>query len=346
MSFNENSRVKIPSILHLVRLGYEYISLKNAQWDVNTNIFTSIFHQAIAKINPSLVADDIKRLLADVQLSLDNEDLGKAFFEKLTSRSGVKLIDFTNFNNNSFHVVTELTYQNGDEEFRPDITILINGLPLVFIEVKKPNNQDGVLAERERINKRFQNPNFKRFANITQLMLFSNNMEYEDGALQPVAGAFYASPSYHEVKFNYFREEETLNLTALLRKINDELEVAILKDNNLEVIKNNPEFITNKSPETPTNRLSSSLLSRERLAFILKYSLAYVATSKGLQKHVMRYPQIFATKAIENNLNAGVRKGIIWHTQGSGKTALAFYSVCFLTDYFQNRQVIPSSILL
>lgn len=341
MSFNENSRVKIPSILHLVRLGYEYLSLKNMQWDLNTNIFPAIFHQAVSKINPNMAADDINRLLADVQLLLDNEDLGKAFFEKLTSRSGVKLIDFTNFNNNSFHVVTELTYQNGDEEFRPDITLLINGLPLIFIEVKKPNNQDGVLAERERINKRFQNPNFRRFANITQLMLFSNNMEYEDGALQPVAGAFYASPSYHEVKFNYFREEETLNLTALLRKINDELEVAILKDNNLEVIKNNLEFITNKSPETPTNRLSSSLLSRERLAFMLKYSLAYVATSKGLQKHVMRYPQIFATKAIENKLNASVRKGIIWHTQGSGKTALAFYSVRFLTDYFQNKQVIP-----
>jgi type I restriction enzyme, R subunit len=341
MSFNENSRVKIPSILHLVRLGYEYLSLKNVQWDVNTNIFPAIFHQAVGKINPTMAADDINRLLADVQLTLDNEDLGKAFFEKLTSRSGTKLIDFENFNNNSFHVVTELTYQNGDEEFRPDITLLINGLPLIFIEVKKPNNQDGVLAERERINKRFQNPKFRRFANITQLMMFSNNMEYEDGALQPIAGAFYASPSYHEVKFNYFREEETLNLTTLLRKVSDDQEVSILKDNNLEVIKNNLEFITNKSPETPTNRLSSSLFSRERLAFMLKYALAYVEGVKGGQKHVMRYPQIFATKAIENKLNAGVRKGIIWHTQGSGKTALAYYSVRFLTDYFQNKQVIP-----
>jgi type I restriction enzyme R subunit len=38
----------------------------------------------------------------------------------------------------------------------------------------------------------------------------------------------------------------------------------------------------------------------------------------------MRYPQIFATKAIENKLESGIKKGIIWHTQGSGKTALAF----------------------
>jgi type I restriction enzyme R subunit len=55
----------------------------------------------------------------------------------------------------------------------------------------------------------------------------------------------------------------------------------------------------------------------------------------------MRYPQIFATKAIETKLNEGLRKGIIWHTQGSGKTALAFYNVRFLTDYYQQRNIIP-----
>lgn len=36
---NENSRVKIPAILHLMRLGYDYLSLKNENWDKQTNIF-------------------------------------------------------------------------------------------------------------------------------------------------------------------------------------------------------------------------------------------------------------------------------------------------------------------
>ena len=40
--FNEDSRVKIPAILHLIRLGYEYISLKNASWDQETNIFQKL----------------------------------------------------------------------------------------------------------------------------------------------------------------------------------------------------------------------------------------------------------------------------------------------------------------
>ncbi|EGR3977705.1 type I restriction endonuclease subunit R [Vibrio parahaemolyticus] len=341
MSFTEDSRVKIPTILHLMRLGYEYLSLKGTHWDKDTNIFPELFSSAVSRINPDMTPDDVARLLEEVKLSLDNEDLGRAFFNKLKARSGTKLIDFENFSNNSFHVVTELTYKNGDDEFRPDIILLINGMPLVFIEVKKPNNRDGIIAERERINKRFQNPKFKRFANITQFMIFSNNMDYVDGDPEPVQGAFYASSSYDKPVFNYFREEEVLDLTALLKPLTDEQELAVLKDNNLEVIRSNPEFLSNKEPSRPTNRICTSLLSKERLSFVLRYALVYVSESDGLQKHIMRYPQMFATKAIERKLNEGVRKGIIWHTQGSGKTALTYYNVGFLTDYFQKREIIP-----
>ncbi|MEZ8803009.1 type I restriction endonuclease subunit R [Vibrio splendidus] len=341
MSFTEDSRVKIPTILHLMRLGYEYLSLKGARWDKDTNIFPELFSAAISRINPDLTPDDVVRLLEDVSLSLDNEDLGRSFFNKLKARSGTKLIDFENFSNNSFHVVTELTYKNGDDEFRPDIILLVNGMPLVFIEVKKPNNRDGIIAERERINKRFQNPKFKRFVNITQFMIFSNNMDYVDGDPEPVQGAFYASSSYDQPVFNYFREEEVLDLTALLKQLTDEQELAVLKDNNLEVIRSNREFGKNKEPSRPTNRICTSLLSKERLEFVLRYALTYVSESDGLKKHIMRYPQMFATKAIERKLNEGDRKGIIWHTQGSGKTALTYYNVGFLTDYFQKQEIIP-----
>lgn len=341
MVFSEDSRVKIPCILHLVRLGYSYLSLKGAAWDEQTNIFPALFCSSLARINPGVEADDIDRLLAEVRLLLDNEDLGQAFYDKLTERSGIRLIDFENFDNNSFHVVTELPCKNGDDEFRPDITLLINGMPLAFIEVKKPHNREGVLAERSRIITRCRNPRFRRFINITQLMVFSNNMEYEDGSPQPIEGAFYASPSYDMPIFNYFREEETLNLAELLAAEDDDVENLVLRDNNLNVIKHSPEFLSNKDPDAPTNRICTSLFSRQRLAFLLRFALVYVNEADGLQKHVMRYPQLFATKAIEKKLDAGVRKGIIWHTQGSGKTALAYYNTRFLTDYFQHQGIIP-----
>ena len=179
-NFNEDSRVKIPALLHLIRLGYKYLSLKNNSWDKQTNIFKDIFIDSLKKINNSTELNnyDINRIFDDISLLLENDDLGEAFYNRLTEKSGIRLIDFECFENNSFNVVTELPCKNGEDEFRPDITLLINGMPLVFLEVKKPNNRDGIIAERNRLETRFQNKAFKKFINITQLMIFSNNMEY------------------------------------------------------------------------------------------------------------------------------------------------------------------------
>ncbi|MBU2929435.1 type I restriction endonuclease subunit R [Winogradskyella psychrotolerans] len=341
MIFNEDSRVKIPSILHLIQLGYTYLSLKDSNWDENTNIFTSIFKERIEKINSNLSEKDIQKVYDDISISLENEDLGRAFYNKLIDQSGVKLIDFENFDNNSFHVVTELPYNKDDESFRPDIILLINGMPLVFIEVKKPNNRNGVQDEHKRMQRRFQNKKFRKFINLTQLMVFSNNMKYSDEDTQMLEGAFYSTTNYKKPIFNYFREEETFDLNKLLQPLPEEGENFVLKDTNLLSIKSNKEYQSNKSPNTATNSISTSLFQRERLKFILRYAFAYVEEEKGLEKHIMRYPQLFATKAIENKLENGIKKGIIWHTQGSGKTALAYFNVKHLTHYFQKHNIIP-----
>ncbi|MCT1525336.1 type I restriction endonuclease [Sphingobacterium hotanense] len=344
MKFNEDSRVKIPALLHLLRLGYRYIHISKQDRIEENNIFPAIFIPKIAALN-NITEQEAKRVLDEINLELDYEDLGKKFYERLTATSGVKLIDFDHFDNNDFHVTTELSCIAGDEEFRPDITVLINGMPLAFIEVKKPHNKDGVLAERSRINTRFKNNHFRRFVNITQLLVFSNNMEYEDGVVDPIFGAFYGTPAYGEVLFNYFREDADYPVKQALVTISDELENSLLKDNNLSVIKHNPEFITNKDERTPTNRILTSLFSKERLAFVLQFAIAYVEDEVdgkiARQKHIMRYPQIFATKAIESKLEQGQDKGIIWHTQGSGKTALAYYNVKHLTHYYAKKGIIP-----
>ncbi|OGR46950.1 MAG: restriction endonuclease subunit R [Elusimicrobia bacterium GWC2_51_8] len=341
MAFNENTRVKIPAILTLTRLGYTYLSLKDAQWDKNTNIFPEIFTSSIKKINPG--ADiNIKRLLQDISAELDNEDLGQAFYQRLTATSGTKLIDFNDFSNNSFHVVTELPCLKDEEEFRPDITLLVNGMPLCFVEVKKPNNREGIIAERDRIDKRFGNKKFRRFINVSQVLMFSNNMAYDEESIVPIQGAFYASTSTSKAFFNCFREEKENSLLKSLSPGNEKDENLVLQDNNLQSIKHTPEFATNKELDTPTNKLILSLFSKERLHLLLRYGIAYLRNEQGgIEKHIMRYPQFFASLAIQEKLGNGMKKGIIWHTQGSGKTALAYYSVKWLTDYFQKQNIIP-----
>lgn len=336
--FNEDSRVKIPALLHLSRLGFEYLPLKDAATrDRRANIFPEIFITAICRINPGLDADSARRLLEDIHLELQNDDLGKAFHKRLTARSGVRLIDFDEPANNHCHVVTELPFENGEDVFRPDLTLLVNGLPLALVEVKKRLNPGGVLEERCRMDRRHANRRFRHFFNLVQLMVFSNNMEYDDGSPEPVQGAFYAASTYGKAHFNYFREERAASLVAAVAPPDPALEDRVLADTNLVSIKGTPEFERNKSADSPTHRLLTSLFSRERMAFVLHYAFAYLDRGEGVQKHVMRYPQMFATMAIADQLGKGVRKGIIWHTQGSGKTALAYYNVGYLTDWFQRR---------
>ena len=250
-----------------------------------------------------------------------------------------RLVDFDDFKNNSLHVVTELPYKKDDEVFYPDITLLINGMPLVFIEVKKPNNRGGIQKEKDRMEVRFKNKKFSKFFNIIQFMIFSNNMEYDDSSIRPTQGAYYSSVSTDKLHLNYFREEET-SIFKHISEIDKDNELKILLDNNLISIKEQSEYKTNLSSDKPTNRICTSLLSKNRL-FLLKYSIAYVKSNNRLEKHIMRYPQIFSSLAIRKKLDEGIKKGIIWHTQGSGKTALAFYNVKYLTDYFTSKKIIP-----
>ena len=351
--FSENSRVKIPAIIQLTRLGYDYLSLRDpsvhSQIDLDTNIFRDVFTNSLVKINSTNtpphnvdLVSQIQRLYDDLKSTeLDSEDLGESFHDALLhGKDGLKLIDFENFNRNTFNVVTELPYTSQNDEFRPDITILVNGIPLAFIEVKKPNNNGGIAVEQARINERFHNRKFRRFINLTQLMIFSNNMEYDDEAVNSLQGAFYATTAYGDkakVKFNHFREQLPSEIVDQIQPINQQVERDILFDNNCQVIKDSDEYQTNKDPNRPTNRLITSLLCKPRLEFILKYSFAFVHSNGDVQRHIMRYPQFFATKAIARTLDKGIKKGVIWHTQGSGKTALAYHNVKFLTDYFAKQ---------
>lgn len=345
VEFSENTRVKIPALVHATRLGYKYLSLKDYKNDIdeNTNIFKSIFKSAINKINDKEFDDvSIDKLINELSIALSNEDLGKTFYKYLINGyKGIKLIDFNNEENNFYNVITELTYKNGEDEFRPDIIMLINGMPLGFIEVKKPNNRDGILAERERINRRFKNKKFLKFINLTQLLVFSNNQEYNEDSVVPIEGAFYGTPNYGDVFFNCFREEDT-GLFSKIDNFNYDEENLILKDNNYVSIKGTSEYSTNLGSTTPTNRIITSLFHKTRILNFIKYGIAYVEKKNKdgittIQKHIMRYQQFFATLAIENKLNSNIKKGVIWHTQGSGKTALAYYNVKYLTDYFHKQ---------
>ena len=358
--FNEATRVQIPGLVHLTRIGYTYfgkISDEGAGvvYDPDTNILLEVFKDQFEKLNPGH-GGVFFQTLQEIKQELDYDDLGKQFYKRLKSVSPIKLIDFEKPENNTFHCTAEFTCKNGQDEFRPDITLFVNGLPLCFIEVKKPNNHEGITAERRRMyNRRFPNRKFRRFINITQLMIFSNNMEYQAlNSIAPVQGVFYCTGAKKYTPFNCFREENPhkavvapYNADYPYKDINPAVEKRILTDFNVQVLHHAPEYQSNLKPTTPTNRVLTSMCSPERLLYLIHYGIAYIYEQKEdkdthqlvtrEEKHIMRYPQLFASMALTKKIEGGIRSGVIWHTQGSGKTALSFYLTYILTDFFAKQ---------
>lgn len=358
--FNELTRVQMPAMMHLTKLGYNYFGkitkkLENIEYDPDTNILINVLKKSFKKLNPNFTGN-IEQVLRDIKQELDYDDLGKSFYKRLTAISPYKLIDFDHPDANDYYCTAEFTCERDEESFRPDITLFINGLPLVFIEVKKPNNHGGMIEEANRMNDvRFPQKKFRRFINITQLMIFSNNMEYDaEGGIVPIQGAFYCTGARRRAKFNCFREDEMINgfpqyiMNYSYKDLDPKVEERILSDFNCQVIHTSPEYQTNLGINTPTNRIITSMCSKERLLFLLKYGITYVNSEKEIdgkiekrdEKHIMRYQQLFASLKVREKIDEGAQGGIIWHTQGSGKTALSYNLLNVLTDYYAEKNIV------
>ncbi|WP_187933483.1 type I restriction endonuclease [Helicobacter pylori] len=341
MPYNEITRVQVPALMHLAELGYDFIPTKNKpNLDTATNILTDSFTQAFNQLNPN-PTKNAKDALAEMKKRLNYDDLGKSFYEYLL-KSEHQIIDFDNPNNNLYEMMAELPYKS----FRPDITLFINGLPLVNIEVKQPYAKKGIKEERDRHIKRYENPENKVFYNLAQIWLFSDNSPYDEN--NPDQGAFY-SASYSPI-FQRFVEANKLDITPpppenhqnhQNHRSLEEIQKRVLNEFNLK------DTDTPKSPkETPTNSLLTSFCSHKRLCFILKYGISFLKEKSELKKHLWRYAQMFASlnvlKELQKHYETNPKdplKGIIWHTQGSGKTALTYHLTKLIRDFFSRSNL-------
>ncbi|MGN8371485.1 DEAD/DEAH box helicase family protein, partial [Helicobacter pylori] len=98
--------------------------------------------------------------------------------------------------------------------------------------------------------------------------------------------------------------------------------------------------------DTPTNSLLTSFCSHKRLCFILKYGISFLEEKSEFKKHIWRYAQMFASlnvlKELQKHYESNPKdplKGIIWHTQGSGKTALTYHLTKLIRDFFSRSNL-------
>ena len=223
--------------------------------------------------------------------------LGKSFEETIQGDKKsftVKYIDWENIQNNIFHVSDEFVVEGLNETRRPDLVLFVNGIPFAVIENKR-RDKNSSLEESisQQIRNQGKETGIPRLYHYSQLLLAVQPNEVKYGVID-------AKPKF----WSYWKEESDI-----------EKEVKLI--------------LASKTPSTPAedrlpteqDRILYALCRPERLMEITyKFSL-YDANIKK----IARYQQYFTVKntllRIKEMNPQGQRKGgVIWHTQGSGKS--------------------------
>lgn len=348
MEGDERKLVEAPALEQLKGLGWSHIdgttlapektNLRSSFKDV---VLTPNLEQAIQRINPWISEDNLRKVVREVTL-IQTSTLMEAnqwFWERLTQYFSVdqdlgsgrrgqtlKLIDFDQPENNEFLCVDQFKVQGPNQNIIPDITLFVNGLPLGVIECKSPFVTDPMA---EGINQ------LRRYANLRNPgdsegceKLFHYNQvmvsTYRDGAR---VGTISSPVEYYlEWKDPYPKTHQDLG--------------------------ENP---------TPQNLLIQGLLDPKTFLDIIQNFTIYETESGRTIKKIARYQQYRAVqKTIERLTAPGDRKskgGVIWHTQGSGKSLtmvfltqkirrdplLRDYKLVFLTDRTQLDQQLTAT---
>lgn len=96
--WNEATRVQMPALVHLTRIGYTYFGKitedkAGSVYDPDTNILIDVFKQQFARLNPEK-AGEADAMLRTIRQELDNDDIGESFYKRLKAVSPVKLVDY------------------------------------------------------------------------------------------------------------------------------------------------------------------------------------------------------------------------------------------------------------
>ena len=340
MAGDERQLVEAPALEQLKGLGWQHLdgttlapektTLRSSLKEV---VLTPNLEQAIKKINPWISEDNLRKVVREVTL-IQTSTLMEAnqwFWERLTQYFSVdqdlgsgrrgqtlKLIDFDNPESNEFLCVDQFKIQGPAQNIIPDILLFVNGMPLGVIECKSPFVTDpmkaGIDQLRRYANLRNQGDSegCEKLFHYNQVMIST----HRDGAR---VGTISSPVEY------YLEWKDPYPLDA--KKLGD--------------------------PATAQQLLIQGLLSPKNFLDIIQNFTIYETESGRTIKKIARYQQFRAVqKTIERLKAPGDRKskgGVIWHTQGSGKSLtmvfltqkirrdhlLRDYKLVFLTDRTQ-----------
>ena len=349
-SYQEDHISQIPAIQLLMKLGYKYISPEQALVlrDNRTSnvLLTPILKEQLAKIN-SINYKGEKHQFSDANINLainevkdlpihlgyinanqhfyDLITLGKSFEQTINGDRksfSFKYIDWEKPENNIFHVSEEfaVTRSNRSDTYRPDIVLFVNGLPLGIIECKSNAIKSPI---DEAISQNLRN---QKEDGIRDLYVYSNLVMG-----LAVNEAKYATTGTPKEFWNVWIEKFTKKYTEqdFLQELNNIKQAPLPNDERTEIFKTRYAATFKRFNElekdvvmlTEQDKMIYSICRPERF---LELMYQYVLYDDGIKK-IARYQQYFGIKKtikrIEKVGTDGKRRGgVIWHTQGSGKS--------------------------
>lgn len=320
---------QIPAMQVLDKLGYKYIQadevelMRGNSYDVllkpilkdklkELNSFeyrNKIYKFSDKNINQAI--NDIDESLIDGLVKTNEKIyeklmLGSSYVENLddgASKSfNIKYIDWEKPYNNDFHIVEEFSVEreDGSSNIRPDIVLFINGIPFGVIECKS-----STISVEQGISQMIRNQNkdyIPQLFKYIQIAIATNKNNTK-----------YATCNTPKKFWNVWKEQEN------------------------EWLENNIKNVVEDRKATNQDRNIVSLLHPDRILDIIKY---FIVFDKDVKK-IARYQQFFAIKEIlktinEEDRNGNRQSGVVWHTQGSGKSLtmvmLAKYILSELSD--------------
>lgn len=341
-SFIEDHISQIPALQLLQNLGYTYLTpkevLKERQDKLSNVILEDILEQQLMKINeinfkgkvypfsPASIRgaiDAIKNvpmfdgLVTTNSKIYDLLTLGKSFEESIgNDRKSftINYIDWNNIENNVFHVAEEFEVNrtSSDKKYRPDVVLFVNGIPLCIIECKRPDIKEPLEEAKSQHLRNQQEDGIPHLYKYSQILLAltSNKVQY---ATTGTPRKFWAT--WKEQKLKETDLQELVN-----KPLSDEQKDKLFADRFKYVRKYFDNIEAAGRLVTEQDKLLYSLCQPQRL---LELMYKYIVYDAGIKK-IARYQQYFAIqdtleriKIIRHERRQG---GVIWHTQGSGKS--------------------------
>ena len=305
-------------IQYLKELNYDYIHGSNLTRDNKEVLLLENLKTNLININKEIPESSIDYAIKKIQ-NFETNDVftnNKLFHKYLTEGIEVtdfingktvyhtiKLIDFDNIKNNEFLVVNQLEIVEDDIKKIPDVIVYVNGIPLVCMELKSTSREEVSIEDAYK-----QLMNYKE-VHIPSLFYYNAFLVISDG-VNTKAGTITAP-------FNRFMEWKKIN-------IEDEVKDTL--------------GVNYKNLDT----LLYGMFDKERFLDIIKNFILFIPKGKILAQYHQYYGMKKAINSVINAVDDDGRAGVVWHTQGSGKS----FSMTFLAGNLIKDKRLESPTIL